>query len=712
MDVVSLCALRASGFEWQPRAGTIALTVVCKATFELHPKECVLAPKQEDLLDLDVHWRGDPRCSVVVPTDRTPYKPRADVVLVGHAYAPKQQPSRTIMTRFLVGEIDKSIEVWCDRSVRRQGRQVHEGPRITRMPLTWERAAGGPETSNPVGLQFDAVPDPYGMVAIPNLQPPGSYVSQWGDVFAPIGYGPIAPRWPSRARRLYQHAPSFAAQGWEKQPLPKDFDYGYFNVAPPDQQVEELRSNERIVMENLHPRHDRLVTSLPGIRPRAIADRATGEREEIALVADTLWIDTDRGICAVVWRGRIGLRHAQEAGRVAFWADGLPKSEAASANPKDAPVILSVAEKPIEKLGDATLTLTPFDDFENRSTLPFIKGASAPPPVVGITLEAPPPWLPSRADAAARNDGTGTVVATMFEPAKDPLPFKHGDQTPPRFAVEPAGTQAAVTRATGDGATGATTPRLEPTTQMLEASPSFHSSAAPVAPPQPVLGPSFSSFTANLVDDQESLKDHRFTSNDLVDKARFQEVAPPPMIGPLASIDTPVRPTTKPTAPAKMEAEREAPGPHRQIAPIEKKPGPEDFSLERCAALTARIARRKSDKARMLEEEKLSPEYWTAVEKHWSTAIQDETKKGKKTLLDRFDTAYVDQIEKERGLIDVREYAKLTVAAERGALDEVLEELQLPRGAVMRIERVWVKRFAKEPELAAKVEAAMEAERQ
>ena len=82
-----------------------------------------------------------------------------------------------------------------------------------------------------------------------------------------------------------------------------------------------------------------------------------------------------------------------------------------------------------------------------------------------------------------------------------------------------------------------------------------------------------------------------------------------------------------------------------------------------------------------------------------------------KTLLDRFDAAYVAELEKERGAIEARDYAKLKIAAERGTVDEVLSELRLPRGAVMRIERVWMVRLAESPGLGEKVEEAIEVER-
>lgn len=489
MDVVSLCALRAFGFEWQPRAGTHVLTIVCKATFMLRPDVCALAPDQEEPSNVDLHWNDDPGRSVVVPSDRAPYKLRADVVLVGRAHAPKQQPVRAIVTRLVVGEIDKSIEVWCSRSIKKYGDQVVEGQRMTQMPLTWERAAGGPETNNPAGSRLDAAPDRDGMVALPNLQPPGVYVGQWGDTFAPIGYGPIAPKWPSRVQRLHRHISSFDIQGWENQPLPADFDYGYFNVAPLDQQIAELRPDERILLENMHADHERLVTKLPGIRPRAIADRATGEREELPLVADTLWIDTDRKICTVVWRGQLGLRHSQEKGRVAFWIDGHPMEESVSAASKDSPVSSRAARKYEDRPVSKTLTLIPGDDAEKGPILPFLAGAPAPPPLVGMTPQAPPAWLGARASMKI-SEGMSTLVGATAEKGKDPLPFVRAAGASPgsmsdavaRPAPPPVDSERLLARAETDDGTGTA---VEPMSWRGKDALPFVRAPSPALPVQP-----------------------------------------------------------------------------------------------------------------------------------------------------------------------------------------------------------------------------------
>jgi hypothetical protein len=49
MDVLSYCPLRASAFPWQPRPGSHALTVVCKATFELQLGGSPLAKYKKNL---------------------------------------------------------------------------------------------------------------------------------------------------------------------------------------------------------------------------------------------------------------------------------------------------------------------------------------------------------------------------------------------------------------------------------------------------------------------------------------------------------------------------------------------------------------------------------------------------------------------------------------------------------------------------------------
>src|SRR4051812_12829520 len=121
MDVVSICPLPVASVLWQPRAGSFSLTVVCKATFLLAPTTAQLAPEQEDPNEEDNHWNDDAARSLYSASDLSPLKARADVVLVGHAFAPGRAKVRSLLTRLQVGTIDKAIEVSCDRAYRQDG---------------------------------------------------------------------------------------------------------------------------------------------------------------------------------------------------------------------------------------------------------------------------------------------------------------------------------------------------------------------------------------------------------------------------------------------------------------------------------------------------------------------------------------------------------------------------------------------------------------
>ena len=318
MEVVSHCAFPVAGRIWRPRAGAFVLTFVGKATFALGPGKLALAAEQQPVNEADRPW-SEAVTSLYAASDMAPRKLRPDVVLIGNAYTPGGAPAQKVVARLVVGEVDKSIEVWCDRSLRAGGAVV-EGERFTSLPLLYERAAGGPGTDNPVGLAPE--PDAYGSIALPNLTPPGTRIAA-GVPIKPTGFGPIAARWPSRLARLGRYADEITPETWHDKPLPPDLDMTYFNVAPSDQQPSALRNDERIVLENLHRDHPQLAMTLPGIRLRAKISGPGGEKA-VAMGCDTLWIDTSREICCLTYRGQVVLNGPAEAGWVVVSLDGEP----------------------------------------------------------------------------------------------------------------------------------------------------------------------------------------------------------------------------------------------------------------------------------------------------------------------------------------------------------------------------------------------------
>lgn len=298
MDVAVLSPVLASRLVWRKSAERWALTVVVKATFDVVPGELRPSSQLAPVYGADVHEGGNPAHALIAPNDLVPFKARADVLLVGHAYAPHGRPVSALTARLAVGGVDKSIAVIGNRMVSPRG----VGPALpfARMSLSYDRASGGPGTSNPIGV-------PRGD-RLPNLEPLGWPSGPRGDVAPPIGFGPIAPSWPERAARL---------RAWRTdEPLPEDFDPGYFNAAPADQQAAFLRGDEALVLEHLHPDHAALATRLPGLVPRAFVDRHRVGPAPVEMLADTLWIDTDRRKLCVVWRGDAAISGRDEPGRV------------------------------------------------------------------------------------------------------------------------------------------------------------------------------------------------------------------------------------------------------------------------------------------------------------------------------------------------------------------------------------------------------------
>jgi hypothetical protein len=432
MDVVSLCPVRVASLVWRPSSGGFALTVIGKATFDLRPGELRLAEQQEDPNEDDDFWDDDPHRSVHSPGDLVPFKPRADVVLVGQAFAPGKVPARSLLVRIAVSGVDKTVEVCGDRGWTPEA-GVREGVPFTSMQLRYERAANGAE--NPVGVRIDA-----GAAGpLPNLQAPGSSQGRRVDAIAPVGFGPIAARWPARRAKLGRWAASFPPRRWEDQLLPEDLDASFFNVAPPDQQPERITAGDRLVLENLSPQHPRLVSEVPHARPRAFVDRGNG-LEEVALVCDTLWIDTDRAVCTLTWRGQIGLHGPADEGCVSFLLDQpsrpLRWSEIqAQCSRSAARSVEDQGTHVDEGSGEGTreYRLPRRQPSFADGALPFVSNAAPEPLPPARPAASTPPWLEAGArPAPAPNLGSETVLPGALR-----VPPRWPHETPSR-PISPA----------------------------------------------------------------------------------------------------------------------------------------------------------------------------------------------------------------------------------------------------------------------------------
>ncbi|MFO0590627.1 MAG: DUF2169 domain-containing protein [Polyangiaceae bacterium] len=684
MQLVTRCPLRAASILWLPKPHAYALTVVCKATFELSPGVSRLSRDQEPPAENDVYLDDDEARSLDAASDLVPFKRHPEVLVVGHAHAPQGAPVTSLVARLTIAEVDKAIEITGDRFILPDG-SLSAPARFTKMPLRWERAAGGPDTENPVGIAMgaDAYPDLHGRIRLPNLAPRGRSVREPHDVVEPIGFGPISPRWPSRAARLHRHAATFRPDAWHVRPLPAEVERAFFNAAPLDQGLHELVGTERLILENLHPEHALLRTRLPRIAPRATVDWGNGAEQDLPLVCDTLLIDADRGLATLTFRGTLALDVPERAGWIVITSeDGVADEISVDTAPRAAtPEELDMAETYAGPM-DGAASVLPFlgrvqPAEPPRAVTPFAPPAEAPrsvrePPTFG----APPLVDPPRHFGGPVDPPS--FGAPSFEQTAELSPIRMPDAVPP---------PAPVTRTLGEMVAGQYAP-------------------PPVPPPMVVEPP---------------------LAIPLGDPA-----APPPIIGSLARL-APAPPA--PPAQEEIEDEVDGSGPpseeeedeeddededeeddEDEEAPAPEPPPPPprevplaEYPLERCARIAARVARRKSDRADILKKEDLTSPEWESLSTHWNGVVQDATTRGKTKPLDAWDEAYVAELEVERGAITVEEYASLIIASERNTAESRLADLGLPRGSFIRIRRVWGRKMRADTALAAQVRAATEA---
>ena len=414
--------LRAAAFSWQTSDQRAVVTVLCKVTYQLAVGQSFVASEQVEVVRDDVHWERNSRHSLQAACELVPFKRGVDIVLTGHAYAPQGRPVKSMVVQLAIGGFRKSMFVYGDRRCSPRG-GVSEPAEFTKMPLCWERAAGGAGTSNPVGIAA-------GSAWMPNFQP--FQLTNTMTQIPPIGMGPIAPQWPERMQRLGAQALKWDHLQWASRPLPRDIDAGYFNCAPLDQQVSQIDIMDAIELENILAEYPHMRTRLQAGVPQAIL-YSHSTQQTLNLRCDTVWIDTDRGICCVTWRG-------SQLVESVLGIEVLATMATSGAEPIALPTMSSshtthASARSEEDDVAATTMIGPWSG-STGTALPFASGVS------GLALGKIEPIAapPARDD----DDPTATMLVSYVNPARD-LPFvpRHSDvdRTPPiprAYGPEPA----------------------------------------------------------------------------------------------------------------------------------------------------------------------------------------------------------------------------------------------------------------------------------
>lgn len=373
MEIVNLTPMTVGMIGGRVYFPNPSLTVVVKGTFDLRPGEAAEPAEEQIPPTGDEPYEDDdaPAPSLRYASDLGHFKPRADLLLVGKAHAPGGDPVPQLRVRFRVGGRERALTVFGDRwwEGGRIGSTATDPVPFQAMDLRYENAFGGVGFEpNPTGKGYSRVPSEWGYEVwpLPNVEDPASPVDSPNAIRSPAGFGPLDPTWEWRASKTGTYKGAWRKTRWPW--FPTDFDWSYFNSAPPEMQVEGyLHGDEEVHLENLDPELSRLTSSLPGLRVRCFlsedpaGDENSGEARdpsdpsgelrfrEVPMQLDTLWVDAEERKLVLVWRGLADVR-SEELDEIRHLfvmseaLDSAPLSEAACRRKLDEELARQAAE--------------------------------------------------------------------------------------------------------------------------------------------------------------------------------------------------------------------------------------------------------------------------------------------------------------------------------------------------------------------------------
>jgi hypothetical protein len=265
-------------------------------------------------------------------SDLVPFKPRADVVLVGHAYAPHGRPAKVVDVEIEVGALRKKLRVFGDRAWSFPSDQADAIPYVVgpadfvKMPLTYDRAFGGIDKTaslrprephfkpwcerNYLGKGFCGARTVAAIdkTPLPNIEDPDDLIRSWDSNPRPAGCG----FFPRNSRPRVEWFGTFDEK-WkaERKPeLPLDFRFDAYNGADLTLQgAPYLVGNERVRLVNVTPASPTLECWLPGFEPRATFVQRGATRNAPARL-DTVLLSPDTSMLCLVWRSTLAIEAA------------------------------------------------------------------------------------------------------------------------------------------------------------------------------------------------------------------------------------------------------------------------------------------------------------------------------------------------------------------------------------------------------------------
>jgi hypothetical protein len=304
-------------------SGRELLVVVIKGTFRLPQADepithFALHEKQLPLVMADT-FTGEPGLSApVYEVDFAPRKPSCDILLLGSAYAPRGRPATRVDVGLRVGRWSKSFTVVGPRQwdCRLATLRATSPEPFVSQPISYDVAFGGSDLhhddpaqhaaymANPAGRGFhkhlrkewvDGKP-------LPNTEEGSQSVTDPSAKYRPMSFGPVGRGWEPRSRLAGTYDDEWREKYFPF--LPPDFDEGYFQAAPADQQVplDYFRDGPvDVTLSNLTPQGITQFT-IPQLMAPVHVFPKKGEREDYTATLDTVLFEPDLQRFSLTWR--------------------------------------------------------------------------------------------------------------------------------------------------------------------------------------------------------------------------------------------------------------------------------------------------------------------------------------------------------------------------------------------------------------------------
>jgi len=292
--------------------GAPCLVVVVKQRFAVARSGAVSRQPGAEIRLVDEPWDPDAeQSSAKLPSDLCLRKPGTDVVVSGSAIPPRRKPMKEMDVTVRVGPVSKRLKVfgtrvWCQGVV---GMTLSDPQPFQELPLRWEYAYGGMDTSdpkkvaheprNPFGRGVAADPSTLEHQPGPQIEDPDDLISSARSRPAPAGVGTIGSQFQPRLG----YAGTYDDR-WQKErmPLPPlDFDERHNQVATPGLITPSyLRGGEAVELVGLHE-DGPLQFTLPKLAFNATAHTAQGKQEHRP-VLDTVVLEPGERRFELAWR--------------------------------------------------------------------------------------------------------------------------------------------------------------------------------------------------------------------------------------------------------------------------------------------------------------------------------------------------------------------------------------------------------------------------